>query len=319
MSILANAKVSIELGLADFKSGDDRRLISSVRNFHAGVLLLLKEKLLRLSPADSNEVLIKQKISPKLDASGGIVFVGEGRKTVDIQQIKERFKTLGIGFDWSRFDTMTDLRNEMEHYYTSAGRDAIRGLISDTFILVRDFVTVELAEEPLHLLGADTWNALLETQEVYEKERADCVTELEKVDWTSDALHDAVLDFACTTCGSSLLNPEDSTKSYAEVSLKCRSCGATHDFDGYASEALQNRFAGDNFRSVKDGGEPVTTECPYCFKDGYILEEKRCALCGGEAEHKCSRCGCEIPESELSDGDMCGYCQHMWNKLSDED
>lgn len=314
MSILANAKVSIELGLADFKSGDDRRLISSVRNFHAGVLLLLKEKLLRLSPANSNEVLIKQKICPKTDTSGQIVFVGEGRKTVDIQQIKERFKTLGIRFDWTRFDKMTDLRNDLEHYCTSAGRDAIRGLISDAFILVRDFVTSELKEEPLRLLGADTWNALLETQEVFEKERDECVSQLEKVNWESPTLHDAVLDFSCTTCGSSLLIPEDPTKSYSDVVLKCRSCGELHRFMEYASDALSEHFAGYNHRSVKDGGDPATTTCPFCGEEGYILDEERCALCGEHAEHTCARCGCQIPESELSDGSFCGYCEHMVDK-----
>ena len=79
MSLLANAKNSIELGLADFNSGDDKKLISSVRNFHAGVLLLLKEKLRRLSPANSNEVLIKYKVVPQLDSTGNLTFVGEGR------------------------------------------------------------------------------------------------------------------------------------------------------------------------------------------------------------------------------------------------
>jgi len=214
VSLLANAKISIELGLADFKSRDKRRLISSVRNFHAGVLLLLKEKLLRLSPPNTNEVLIKQKISPKQDSKGNISFIGEGRKTVDIQQIKDRFKSLGIAFDWTRFDKITDLRNEMEHYHTSAGHDAIRGMVSNTFILVRDFVTVELAEEPLALLGSDTWNALLKTQEVYEKERFDCAAELGKVNWESNALRDAVLAFACPECGSSLLIPEDAAQHY---------------------------------------------------------------------------------------------------------
>jgi hypothetical protein len=312
--LLANAKTSIELGLADFKSGDDKRLISSVRNFHAGVLLLLKEKLLRLSPAGSEEVLVKQKIVPKMDSNGTLVFVGDGRKTVDIQQIRDRFKTLGIGFDWSRFDEMTELRNDLEHYYTSAGRDAIRGLISSTFILVRDFVTVELDEEPLELLGSETWNALLETKEVFEKERKECLERLEQVNWESEALREAVIHCYCTTCGSSLLVPKDASKPYSEIVLKCRSCCEELNFYNYASDALQLHFARENFESFKDGGEPITTKCPFCHEEGYILEEERCALCGESAEHTCSRCGCQIPESELSDGSMCGYCEHMTDK-----
>jgi hypothetical protein len=314
MSLLANAKTSIQLGLADFNSGDDKKLISAVRNFHAGVLLLLKEKLRRLSPTGSNEVLIKFKVVPQLDSTGSLTFVGEGRKTVDIQQIKERFKSLGIGFDWSRYDKMTEVRHDVEHYFTSAGRDAIRGLISDTFVLVRDFVTCELKEEPLLILGGDTWNALLQTKEVYDRERAECVRQLKQVDWESDGLCDAVIAYSCTTCGSSLLIPEDVTKSFSEVVLKCRSCCEIHTFQDYASDALNEHFAGYNHLSVKDEGEPATTTCPFCGEEGYILDEERCALCGEHAEHTCARCGCRIPESELNDGSYCGYCEHMMDK-----
>ena len=31
----------------------------------------------------------------------------EGKKTVDVQQIKERFAALGISTDWTRFDRIT--------------------------------------------------------------------------------------------------------------------------------------------------------------------------------------------------------------------
>ena len=57
-SLLQNAVVSIQLGLEDFASEDERRVISSVRNLYSGVLLLCKEVLRLLSPPDSNDVLI---------------------------------------------------------------------------------------------------------------------------------------------------------------------------------------------------------------------------------------------------------------------
>lgn len=96
MSLLQNAADSIRLGLEDFDSEDDVRLLSAARNLHAGVLLLYKEKLRRLSPAGSNEVLLKKDIRPALDDRGTVIFVGSGKKTVDVQQIKERFKTLNV-------------------------------------------------------------------------------------------------------------------------------------------------------------------------------------------------------------------------------
>jgi hypothetical protein len=60
MSLFDNAISSIKIGITDFEdfedSAEDGRLLSSVRNIYAGILLLYKEVLLRLSPSGSNEV-----------------------------------------------------------------------------------------------------------------------------------------------------------------------------------------------------------------------------------------------------------------------
>ena len=75
-------------------------MLSATRNITAGVLLLFKEKLRQLSPSDSDEVLIKQRIQPEFDANGSVIFKGDGKKTVDVQQIEERFKALNIEANW---------------------------------------------------------------------------------------------------------------------------------------------------------------------------------------------------------------------------
>ena len=46
---------------------------------------------------------MKVKVVPKLDANGNVSFVGKGRKTADVQQIKEWFTELEIATDWTRF------------------------------------------------------------------------------------------------------------------------------------------------------------------------------------------------------------------------
>ena len=268
MSLLANAKISIRLGLEDYKSKDNRRIISSVRNFHAGVLLLLKEKLFRLSPSNSDEVLIKEKIQPKLDANGEIIFVGKGKKTVNTEQIKERFESLGIKFDWRRFQKITDLRNELEHYHNVTRRSEISDMVSDAFILVRDFVKNELVEDPRSLLGRDVWKTLVAEGSVYKKERQDCLVELDKVKWESNTLRDAVLEYGrCPQCRSFLVTPKDSTAHYSKLTMECRSCGKAHDFLSIATKALEK--VGDRIGSVVE-------ECPSCFGNGYVIAEGKC-------------------------------------------
>ncbi len=56
MDLLTNAIESIRTGVEDYEEGSHGRLLASVRSIHAGILLLYKEALSRLSPAGSNEV-----------------------------------------------------------------------------------------------------------------------------------------------------------------------------------------------------------------------------------------------------------------------
>ncbi len=67
--LLENAVHSISMGLEDFESSESnqRRIISSVRNLFAGILLLFKHKLNLLC---TDESLIKQKITPIFNENG---------------------------------------------------------------------------------------------------------------------------------------------------------------------------------------------------------------------------------------------------------
>ena len=65
MDLLENAVRSLRVALADFSKDDDERLLSVVRNIHAGILLLCKEKLASLSPDGSDDVLLKRHIVPR--------------------------------------------------------------------------------------------------------------------------------------------------------------------------------------------------------------------------------------------------------------
>ena len=99
--LLQNAINSIEIGIEDYELSkqNDRRIISCVRNIFAGILLLFKYKLAELSPANSDEVLIKQNILWVIE-DDNIIAKGKGEKTVDVQSIKDRFKSLNINVTW---------------------------------------------------------------------------------------------------------------------------------------------------------------------------------------------------------------------------
>jgi len=171
MDLYKNAIDSIILGIEDYNSADPRRLISATRNLVAGILLLIKQKLVLLSPPDSDEVLIKQRISPKVKPDGSLEWSGSGKKTVDVQQMQERCDSLSIFLDWKRVQRIVNHRNEIEHYFPSLTQSALRTLISDSFILIRDLLRVQLEKDPLVELGSDTWTILTKTADVYDQEK----------------------------------------------------------------------------------------------------------------------------------------------------
>ena len=224
MSILQNAVDSINIGLEDYISPDPRRLISATRNLFAGILLLFKYKLVLLSPPESDEVLIKERILPSLDSGGNLKWTGKGRKTVDVQQIRERFEQLNIHVDWDRLEKINRHRNDIEHYYSAQSKDSARSLISNSFIIIRDFISKHLGHDPKEILGDEAWNTLVGVAEVYEKEKEDCLKTFDAVDWESDTLYNTVREFNCDKCGSGLVHIPAPQKSRYDNEFVCKSC-----------------------------------------------------------------------------------------------
>jgi hypothetical protein len=313
MSILSNAIDSISMGIEDFQSNDQRRLISCTRNLFAGVLLLFKHRLAEMSPPGSDEVLIKQRVLPVV-SEGQIEWQGQGTKTVDVQQIRERFQSLNIAVDWARIDKINKYRNDVEHYYSSLSHSTVRVLITDCFLVIRNFVRAELHFDPLSVFDLDVWKAFTEVAEVYQKERDECIDHINAINWKYPILSAALCKCSCPKCGSGLLDTDPKCKDRDQAELTCLSCGNTFDLETIADPAIGEFFAHANYRSMKDGGDSRSIECPNCGKETYLLEENVCVLCEDSAPRMCDRCGCDIPAEEIDGGSLCGYCSHMMSK-----
>jgi DNA-directed RNA polymerase subunit RPC12/RpoP len=314
-AILKNAAMSIQVGVEDLAVGTPARVLSSVRSLHGGVLLLLKARLLELSPNGSDEVLLKQKIKPSLTDGGQLQFVGSGRKTVDVEEIKQRLSSLGVQLDWDRLDKLTSERNNIEHYYPQASTDALRGLAANVLVLVRDFTTRELKQEPRVLFGSSTWEQLLANGEVFETERSECLRALRAVAWSSEGLGGAMQEYVCLECGSPLQRPTDPTCSIDDLVMECRSCGDTADADDFVAAALQQSSIFDSHRAIKDGGDAPIRQCPECWQETFIVDEDACARCDtGRTYDRCIRCDNELDLDEQGLEGLCGYCEHMSSK-----
>jgi len=315
-TILTNAIQSIQIGIEDLQSDDSRRVLSAIRNVTAGILLLFKEKLRQLSPEGSDEVLIKQRIQPEFDQSGNVVFRGEGKKTVDVQQIKERFHSLNIQTEWNRFQKVVDIRNAIEHYCTAESADRMRELLADSFIIIRNFVTKQLGCEPVDLLGEETWSVLLEVAEVYQRELEECRELMKGISWDSDGMTAMAEYLRCPECHSALVKPTGiSNSSKFETEFSCSSCGHVATVSEMAEEAIDECFSYEIYSAAKDGGEPPIETCPQCFKESYLVEEDLCAACGGSLTYyECSVCYTSLGPDDQQFKGLCSYHYDRWMK-----
>ncbi len=313
MSLLKNAIDSIIIGLEDYQSSDDRRILSAARNIFAGILLLFKHKLCELSPPGSDEVLIKQKVLPKIDTNGTIRWIGKGKKTVDVQNIRERFESLGIIVDWNRLESINRYRNDIEHYYSNLNAQSVQQLISESFLIIRDFISEYLKKDPQELLGNEAWSILIKVNEVYEKEKLECNRAIETLKFFNDEIMMAFEKYSCSKCGSGLVMPTQKDADATEVEYECRSCGKTFSYEDLVQLAVADYFSHEVYLSYTDGGESPITNCPECGGI-YLYHEHICSSCGYTATHECQICGSTIIPEELVCEPFCSHCAHMMSK-----
>jgi len=317
MTLLNNATEAIQIGLEDFKSTDPRRASSALRNIFAGTLLLFKEKLSRLSP-DDNSILIQQTIIPSLDDAGVLFFKGKGHKTVDVAQIKERFKNLGINtVKWNIFDEVNNLRNNVEHFYTEHEPTVVNEIVSKLFKIIRDFCVEQLHEEPAELFGVETWNIFLETDEIYESEKDVSNKSLAEVDWKFDTLREAIFHIRCTFCHSDLIHVQ-SDKEYKPgkaLTLLCKKCLSEFDIEEVLEDCIIEELAAECHIAAMDGGEDPYAECPECSKETYIYEEMCCVNCGyQQPDIRCAVCHTPLDLEESYEGHLCSYHRYSMEK-----
>ena len=322
--ILENSVSAIELGIEDFKLSkkDPRRLHSAVRNLFAGILLLFKSKLAELSQND-NESLLKQKVIPVIQ-DGEIKWVGEGEKTVDVQQIQNRFKSLNIEIDWKRLNALKNYRNKIEHYFDKENvkSDVVGNYIADSFVIITDFLKKQLDIDPPDTFKSETWELFLQEQKVLAQERDDRDENFEQLTWISYKIKNAFKAFQCPECGCQIISTLNHDKRTAEDEVfVCRCCNEHFGYNEILDSVIED-FSRKEFLSIKDGGEEEIAYCPECGKEKYIVSEQTCFACGASGPFICEFCDNEVPPCELliyAETGRCSWCEHQYDKMMDDD
>jgi hypothetical protein len=313
--IYRNALDAIQVGVEDFNEGSPPRLASAVRNLTAGILLLCKEKLRRLSPDD--EVLIWKQIAPSLNEVGSVVFTGAGRTTVDVSEIIVRFNSCKIEFDAELLQRITKVRNAVEHHYV-ADADQIRGAFADGLLFLSKFMPGHLGVDPQDAIDEDAWSSLIEQKEVEDRLRAECRASYTGLNWP-EVMKEVLESEGCPECSSSLIrqvNPEN--KDPFSATWSCRACGHSQPNAEWMGQVLPANFGGASFLAAKDGGSDPLDTCPECGETTYVYSEKICFACGFELGDpgECLVCGVPLGLEDY-DENLCSYHRYVADRERD--
>ena len=312
-SLLQSAIDAIEIGIEDHGSADPRRTASAVRNLYAGVLLLLKEKLRRESPSDSNDALLYEKFGPARSASGAVVLVGHGKKTVDRATIQERFKLLELKLDWKRLERLSTIRNEIEHLVTKVARTDVQGAVEATFVLVATVLEDHLGMNPRSAFSPATWETILADAATYKDVSDRCRKSIEALTGVPAEAVEALGMLKCPACGRELLRAVNDT--YYEAEFVCAACDEQSSLPDVIAPALSDAYAFEAYESVKDGGDPPIGSCPNCDVEAFSAAADTCLACGeGRPYQTCKYCGEELGLDEQFDQGACSHCSYMLNK-----
>lgn len=317
--LFENAINSIKLGIEDFKSNDERRPVSAVRNFYAGVLLLGKQCLIDTVPEAEPMEVLASKYVPVPDDDGGVMHEAKGYRTIDIFELQERFKSFDLKWPDGEILGLQKLRNDFEHYHSPAPKEAIRQAIAGCFPLVEGFFHL-LGEDPASSLE-EAWDVMLAEEAFFKKKKADCDTSFNSIPW-GQTLDNADM-IQCTKCGSSLIYQLDDTNADpASIKGKCMACGQKFAAEQTVEIIVEGEYRVDDYIMTKDGGEQAIYTCPECAVSAYVFfgEVNQCYFCDASVSGECGLCGegLNVVNQSVNDSTFCDCCYHKMEKVMDE-
>ena len=313
--IYRNALDAIQIGVEDFNEGSPPRLASAVRNLTAGILLLCKEKLRRLSPDD--EILIWKQLIPSLDDTGQVVFTASGKTTVDVGEIIARFKSCKIEVDSDLLFRITKVRNAVEHHFV-AEAEQIRGAFADGLLFLSKFMPANLGVDPQDEIDEDAWASLVEQKEIEDRLRAECKSSCSLLEWP-EGMEDALEKEGCPECSSHLIRqvtPENTN--CFEATWSCRACGHSQSNFEWMARILPVHFSGQSFLAAKDGDFDPLDTCPECGESTYVHSAETCFACGFELGDpgECLVCGENLGLEDYGET-LCSYHRYVAERERD--
>lgn len=317
--VFDNAIKSITLGIEDFRTKTDIRMLSAARNYYAGLLLLAKECLIRAAPKSDPMKVIGAQYKPIPDGNDGVKYEVSGDATVNLDQLQRRFKDFKLKWPDVDIKQLQRFRNDLEHYHLKKPADLLSEAIGSSFPMIIDFFEI-LDEDPQEYLEG-VWETIINEHGTFKKVRENCLRSWEGMNWPATVKN--LNKLACPDCRSSLVGQSrENNTDHEQIEGKCFKCGYEVDHNVMMEMIVYVSYEFDAYVMVKDGEIPPIGQCPECMANAYVEvgEKSVCFVCGESIKGNCLFCGTRIYffDYDSNHPGMCGYCAHQYEKLTQE-
>lgn len=296
-ALFDNAIMSIKVGVEDYEKKIPSRALSSVRNLHAGILLLAKEVLVRHAGGSSLEQVIHSGYKPVLN-KGRVQYSPNSERTINLRQTIDRFRDFGLEINKEALQSFNRLRNRIEHHSSDRPHDQILEAIAKALPVIRDLL--ELAGEDPSLALGGTWWAMLGVKKVYAKELKSCQKTFDKLRPNNEIFRD--IHFICPKCWSPLVRqkqPENTDINALECD--CQSCQTTFPALQTVGASLSWHFT--RYIRYDTMTRVYQIKCDKCEDWTMIFSEEKwqCVMCKYIPKSLCQKCGKLLTSSTIAE------------------
>lgn len=324
--LLQNAIDSIQLGFEDYflmkEKSDERRILSSIRNLHAGVLLLLMAKIQDLTPQAANNALIIKSYQFKIVGDQVVVVGDEKSNTIDSFRIFEHLKVVGINIDEQkkRHERLAKVRNEIEHHFCGKPKEELENVILEFYWFVKEFNDKFYNLKNDLIFSKENLDRLIKIEAIDKKQRRECFEDWKKLPYDDienripetqeefndqyiiemleselahndeyvDLYYNGIKFFSlitCPCCQSDLVKPvSNDFSNLSTFRAKCTRCGDQFFLKDIIEDHLQYFYQYEICKAGSKGGNLPLSRCIKCNLGTFINYNSTCFYCGNTEE-----------------------------------
>lgn len=313
--ILANnAKGSISIGIEDYFFSKDCtdpekkkfRMISSVRNIYAGILLMFKELLLRKSTEGRCLIYKTMTHAVQILWQDGRQLNKDG-KTINVQEIKKLFQEFNVHYDEEALNQLNTERNSLEHFSAEISDDYLEKLLISAHEIIINFVVNELQDPLENWINSEQWHKIEMSYTLVRREQQRLLDSYNDFIFNSETESERMKESICPNCSSMLLEPVNTATG---VKMKCQYCHKKYT----PVDIIAQEHADDTHLMLR-GGNATVGCCPNCGEKTLENDDDQdtytCPHCEYTQSSHCNLCGERIFLDEidlLGDSETCCYC-----------